>query len=52
MVLPGNTAKDGKFDIVRIRPLARMGPIEDYALADRFKRGMSGEAKGRVASER
>lgn len=54
--------KEGKVDIVRIRPLARMGyldytsvesiftmPVEDYGLADAFKRGMGGEAKGRVA---
>jgi flavin reductase (DIM6/NTAB) family NADH-FMN oxidoreductase RutF len=55
--------KDGKVDIARIRPLARLGyldytsvesiftmPVETYGLADAFKRGMGGEAKGRVAA--
>jgi flavin reductase (DIM6/NTAB) family NADH-FMN oxidoreductase RutF len=54
---------DGKVDIARIRPLARLGyldytsvesiftmPVETYGLADAFKRGMGGESKGRVAA--
>ena len=55
--------KDGKVDVARIRPLARLGyldytsvesiftmPVETYGLTDAFKRGMGGESKGRVAA--
>jgi hypothetical protein len=55
--------RDGKVDIARIRPLARLGyldytsvesiftmPVETYGLADAFKRGMGGESKGKIAA--